>query len=69
MMMPLLAGNGRAGRGNGGMQQQVALMAGLMSMAAMMGAGNNQRGRGGFRGGMRRGSRGGNSRHPGDAPK
>ena len=70
MMMPLLTGNTR-GRGRGGMhasQQQVALMAGLMSMAAMMGAGNtmNPRGRGGFN--SRGGSRGGRGGHGGPRP-
>ena len=70
MMLPFFAGGSRGGRGGRGMSsssQQVALMAGLMSMAAMMGSGNSMshRGRGSFRGAAR-GGRGGQSR-PGDS--
>ena len=72
MMLPFLAGGSRGGRGGRGMNsssQQVALMAGLMSMAAMMGSGNtmSHRGRGSFRGAPR-GGRGGQPR-PGDSSK
>ena len=56
-----------------GANQQVALMAGLMSMAAMMGAGNplNIRGRGGYfnRGGQRGGRGGHGNGRPGDSSK